>query len=346
MPDPNRKFSWFPPIDNLLQLPVVLGQVKSFRANKVIGNPDLNARGLHRWRVEAAWRLAEKRRSRLRSQLDPSDAEALDRDGFVIKPDFLDPEIFRMVREAVYAKPLPAREMRQGQTVTRIFPLGGRALAPVRRLARRKELKALMSYAAGRSGTPHFLIQSVLADPTHPTEDPQTTLHSDTFHPTSKLWFFLHDVGPDEGPFVYVPGGHQPTAARLDWEYRQSLSARSDARQLHSLGSFRTTESELHDLGYQAPRKVAVKANTLVVANTYGFHCRSESAKPTTRVELYGSLRRNPFLPWNGLDPKALFGIWQVDAYFLGLGLMEKLFSKDRKWKSAGRIDVESPPLR
>ena len=36
--------------------------------------------------------------------------------------------------------------------------------------------------------------------------DPQTDLHTDTFHPTVKAWLFLTDVAADAMPFVYVPG--------------------------------------------------------------------------------------------------------------------------------------------
>ncbi|MEM0908882.1 MAG: phytanoyl-CoA dioxygenase, partial [Pseudomonadota bacterium] len=39
-----------------------------------------------------------------------------------------------------------------------------------------------------------------------------------------------------------------------------------------------------------------------VVADTFGFHKRTPSQKPTVRTALYGILRRNPFTPWNGLD--------------------------------------------
>ena len=55
--------------------------------------------------------------------------------------------------------------------------------------------------------------------------DPQTDLHTDTFHPTVKAWLFLTDVAPDAMPFVYVPGSHRLTPQRLDWERRMSIGA-------------------------------------------------------------------------------------------------------------------------
>jgi hypothetical protein len=48
----------------------------------------------------------------------------------------------------------------------------------------------------------------------------------------------------------------------------------------------------------------AVPANTLVVADTSGFHRRTPSPAHTVRVEVYLSLRRNPFFA--GLVPGVL----------------------------------------
>ena len=100
--------------------------------------------------------------------------------------------------------------------------------------------------------------------------DPQTFFHSDTFHATTKGWFFLCDVAEEDGPFTYVPGSHRATPQRLEWEFAQSLSARSHPNRHHAVGSFRIAESDLATLGYGPPRRVAVPANTLVVADTFG----------------------------------------------------------------------------
>ena len=53
-------------------------------------------------------------------------------------------------------------------------------------------------------------------------------------------------------------------------------------------------------LGLPAPTRFAVPANTLVAADTYGFHARGDSDKPTKRVEIWAYSRRAPFLPWAG----------------------------------------------
>ncbi len=125
-------------------------------------------------------------------------------------------------------------------------------------------------------------------------------LHSDTFHATAKAWLFLDDVDEDDGPFAYVPGSHRLTPQRLAWERDQSVSAARSPDRMHSEGSFRATESDLSALGLPPPAKMAVSANTLIIADTSGFHHRCPSPRPTCRVELYATLRRSPFLPWTG----------------------------------------------
>jgi hypothetical protein len=228
-----------------MEATAILGTEKSFLKNSVIGDPELNRRGLHRWRVATAARLSERRRRGLASRLSAEDRAALDRDGFLLKPDFLDAETFRAVRGAAFARPQRAKEMRQGQTVTRHVALGGPGLGPLRAVAARRDVADLMGYAAGRSGAPAVFLQTVIAEPSRGEADPQTALHADTFHPTAKMWLFLTDVGEEDGLFVFAPVSARLTPERLEWEHRQSLTARDDPRRHHALGSFRIAPEEL-----------------------------------------------------------------------------------------------------
>src|SRR5439155_10478435 len=131
-----------------------------------------------------------------------------------------------------------------------------------------------------------------------------TLLHADTFHPTVKAWLFLTDVVEDAGPFTYVPGSHRLTAERLAWERRTSLTARQSANAEIRQGSFRIDPAELPSLGLPQPRAFAVPANTLVVADTFGFHARGPGVRPSLRVEIWAYGRRSPFpspaalVPW------------------------------------------------
>jgi hypothetical protein len=100
-------------------------------------------------------------------------------------------------------------------------------------------------------------------------------------------------------------------------------------------GSFRISAAELAELGLPDPIALAVPANTLVVADTHGFHARGPSLRPTRRVEIWAYGRRNPFLPWTGLDPWALgrLGQYRVPLYWRSGDLLEQLRLKRNVWR-------------
>src|SRR5437763_16844540 len=67
---------------------------KSFERNAVIGSRRLNEWGLHAARVTLAYRLAQVRRRQLAGLVSEEDRTAFDRDGFVLRPNFLPAEHF------------------------------------------------------------------------------------------------------------------------------------------------------------------------------------------------------------------------------------------------------------
>jgi hypothetical protein len=292
-----------------LWLAALATDAKSFAANPIIGSRWLNRWGLHEARMRVAAKMAAARRRRLGAQVSAQDREDFLRDGFVVKPGFLPDSDFKRLRDEVFAGRWDVVEARQGPTVTRRAPLDLADLAaskPV--LARFLEdhgALALMRFAAAAAGRPRFAIQAVLTDPQRSAEDPQCRTHCDSFHPMAKAWFFLTDVGPDDGPFFYVPGSHRLTAARAAWSRGQSLTAGTNPDRDHANGLLRASEEDLRRLGLPEPRRFTVPANTLVIADVFGFHGRTPRRSTTTRVELYGVLRRNPFAPWSGLQLSA-----------------------------------------
>ena len=299
-----------------LLLPWWIAQVptgaKAFCDNPVIGSPTLNRWGLHVARVRIAARLAASRRARLAHLVSAEDRAAFDRDGFVLRPDFLVPDRFAALRDETLRYRGPAREMVQGDTITRRLALDPRALAAmpsVRALLADPTWRGLVRYVGSFDSEPVAYIQTILSHVYDREADPQTMLHADTFHPTVKAWLFLTDVAEDAGPFLYVPGSHRMTPERLAWEKTRSVRASAGLDRLSSRGSLRIGREELSDLGLSAPKAFAVPANTLVVADTSGFHARGRSAGSSTRIEIWSYGRRNPFLPWAGLDPLSQFGI-------------------------------------
>ncbi|WP_420143189.1 phytanoyl-CoA dioxygenase family protein [Sphingobium sp.] len=300
----------------LLLLPLSFLQLftgeKSFRDNVFIGSRRLNAMGLHRARVRIAHAMADRRRARLAATVDATDRAAFDRDGYVEIRDFLPPDVFAQLRDGIMAYAGDARETVQGHTITRRYAVGPDALQQIPALhafRRQPRWRAIARYITGFNVEPLLYIQSILTHRHDAPPDPQINLHADTFHPSMKAWLFLEDVDADAGPFTYVPGSHRATRQRLDWEYRRSLTVRDEPCRLSARGSLRVQPEELPDLGLPQPRAFAVPANTLVVADTFGFHARGESSERSTRIELWAYGRRNPFRVMTGGDVWSLPGI-------------------------------------
>lgn len=297
----------------LLRAPLWVVQLatgaKSFADNPLIGSARLNRMGLHRTRVALASRMAASRRRRLADRVSEDDRAAFAEQGFVEWRGVLTPDRFAAMRSAIMDRAWPAREMRQGDAVTRRIAVDAEMLQAVPDLATLLDSprwRGLMRYVAGFDSEPIYYIQTILTHRADNAEgaqpDPQTNVHSDAFHPTMKAWLFLDDVPVEDGPLTYVPGSHRLTPARLDWEEATALKAPGGVDRLTARGSFRIARDELPKLGLPQPVSFAVPANTLIVADTFGFHARGPALRPSIRVELWAYHRRSPFQPWTGLD--------------------------------------------
>jgi hypothetical protein len=285
---------------------------KSFKDNGLIGSRRLNALGLHRARIRIAYRLAEARRARLAGRVSAADRARFAEQGFIRVDEWLPAEDFARLRDALLSHRAPAREMVQGDAITRRIAIDPPMLAAVPGLApllRDPRWRGLMRYVASFDSEPLYYVQSILSHRVDAAPDPQTHLHADAFHPSLKAWYFLSDVAEDDGPLTYVPGSHRQTPARLAWEQAKALAAPDGVDPLSARGSFRIEREDLAGLGLPDPVAFAVPANTLIVADTYGFHARGRATRPSTRVELWAYLRRNPFLPWTGGDLLSLPGL-------------------------------------
>ena len=325
----------------------LLTGTKSFERNPVIGSRWLNEHGLHTARVRLAHHISAMRRRRLAGLVNEADRAAFARDGFVIRPNFLSERDFAELRVQVEAYRGGLREIGEGDTILRKIALDPKTLAALpalRRLLGNPEWRGLIRYIGSRDAEPVVWIQSILRHAHDGPPDPQTALHADTFHPTVKAWLFLTDVAADAGPFTYVPGSHRLSAERLEWERRMSLAAPRAADADTRQGSFRIDPSELAALGLPEPRVFAVPANTLIVADTFGFHARGPSAGRSVRVEIWAYGRRSPFVPWPGLDLWTGAGLARRSVLGWRLGdLMERAGIKPHRWRLRSGISAFDP---
>ena len=142
--------------------------------------------------------------------------------------------------------------------------------------------------------------------------DSQYKFHTDTFQPTVKSWLYLEDISNEHGPFSFIPTSNIIDEKRLKWDHMNALIA--EAGSSHPLwnkrverggkpGSFRIHEGSrdheemqaLNDVGYKDGYVLSGKKNTLVIANTYGFHKRGMAMPGTMRSTMTFQYRPQAF---------------------------------------------------
>lgn len=334
----------FRSVKAVLALPLwalqIFTSAKSFLDNPIIGSRRLNALGLHRKRVQIAGRMAAWRRSRLEHRVPSEWREAFDRDGFVVVSNAIPPQDFAKLRSALLEYEGAAREMRQGDAITRRLAIDPEMLSSIpalRQLLHRDEIRALFRYVSSFAVEPLHYLQTIVTHAGPDEIDPQEALHADAFHTSLKAWLFLNPVAKDAAPFTYVPGSHRLTPERLDWEQRRSIVASEGTDRLSARGSPRVCEDDLASMKLPPARGMAVDANTLIVADTLGFHARGASVGPVERVEIWSYSRRNPFLPWLGLDPLSLPGISERRVNWLW-GIRDRFeWAFGQPWRKVGK---------
>jgi len=125
--------------------------------------------------------------------------------------------------------------------------------------------------------------------------DIQKVCHSDVFFPCIKYWYFPYDVEPEDGPFTFGEYSIKLTKKILDFHYRESVAVVKGTwdrsrNKGHGEGSFRALDQDLSDMDIELKGQ-PVKANTLVMANVSGFHCRGEVTRRHVRSAIHGAIR-------------------------------------------------------
>src|SRR5438067_5524222 len=131
----------------------LLTGTKSFERNPVIGSRWLNEHGLHTARARIAGRIAEMRRRHLAGLVSTADRAAFERDGFVIRANFLpDAEFTELLRQVKTYRGM-LREIGEGDTILRKIALDPKtlmALPALGQLLSHPEWRGLIRYIGSR----------------------------------------------------------------------------------------------------------------------------------------------------------------------------------------------------
>jgi hypothetical protein len=298
-------------LTGLIKMPVYLLQIftgaKSFTANPIIGSRTLNRLGLHVFRVVLAAGVARFRFLCLSGFVPADQRSAFHRDGFILIKSYLPEEQFDSLNTEVRSLNGEVRQCVQGDALTQRILLTDKTLSSMpacSKVLANAALMKLFKYTSAKNTSPIFYVQSIKSNVVQGAADPQRTLHSDTFHATMKAWLFLDDVSSRNGPFTYVAGSHRLTLKRLAWEYKNSVKGSELPNSYAARGSLRVSDSDLNELGLPQPTAFEVPANTLVIANTNGFHRRGAASEVSNRMEIWAYSRTNPFNPLPGFGFK------------------------------------------
>lgn len=116
--------------------------------------------------------------------------------------------------------------------------------------------------------------------------DANCTNHSDTFHNTLKMWIYLDDVSRSEDGLKFWKGSHLANEHLDELRLQETLKGNGSPRIPSEV--LRSLNLELLD--------VDIAFNTLVLADTHGFHYRNYAPqKQRWRKSIFCSFRANPF---------------------------------------------------
>jgi hypothetical protein len=266
--------------------------------NKTVDSPLLNRLGAQALRSVVARSVFEMMPAPAEAEVSAA-VDELRREGVVIVADFLPPDLFEEVRgecrRLLAARRDEVRAVQVGPNLHEIaevcrFRAG--ELAATQLFFDDPRLGALLRAAERRPQCRRYAVTTVerlTQGPLGAGRDPECEMHSDCFFNTHKAWLYLNDVGMETGPFAFVRRSHRLTLDQVRFIYRESCR--------ENLGSRRITRAELERAGLEET-VITCPQNTLVVANTLGYHRRLRGQPGRERYALHVQLRTNPFAWW------------------------------------------------
>ncbi len=120
--------------------------------------------------------------------------------------------------------------------------------------------------------------QEDLGKPT--TDQESNNLHFDVSYPTFKCFLYMTDTDKNNAAFTYVKGSQKMTLARLWMEYKMSVLFWFREAKLNITPE--VSHAFIEKQGMKITPMIG-KSNTLVIANTMGFHRRGDYLTTTPR---------------------------------------------------------------
>ena len=267
-----------------------------FSNSKTIERPRANKLGLQLARTTLA-RMVYRSRVPHTPLSVREEVRTLQREGLLIIPNFLPQPTFKHV--AGRAAALWDREQSRIHKVPNgpntLHVLSRREVPLAKDLPEfftHPRLCAILESAERRRGVFERAYQAVelLVQGPISGHDPETDLHSDTFYTIHKVWLYLSDVTLDSPPLVYVKRSHFLSTTLLAGVYRESCAS--------NIGSRRITPQEFETMQLEET-VVTCPRNTLVIANTFGYHRRLAGKPGQTRFALHVALRDGTPFRWS-----------------------------------------------
>lgn len=131
--------------------------------------------------------------------------------------------------------------------------------------------------------------------------DEQRNLHSDSPYPKFKCWIYINDINENNGAFQYVEYSNKITDKMLDFYYNFSNLQRTDPNFINhtehgkngKIGSPRLFINNINnenlilkEMNLKPPISLNYPKNTLIIANTFGFHKRGFCKEKNRRIML------------------------------------------------------------
>jgi len=132
----------------------------------------------------------------------------------------------------------------------------------------------------------------------HIKNDPQYSMHVDSFQNTFKVWMYPGNATKKNGPLHFIPKSHKLSFDKLKWLYDVSISSIGKIEP-----AFRLDKKYFKKFGVEKFALPIEKSNTILIANTVIFHHRGKAKEGMPRITYRmdgdndgGVKRLNPFL--------------------------------------------------